>query len=673
MTGVGTYASLLAEALAATPGLDLRTYSPDPAHAQLGPLGRARLAPGRASPSRLLWLHGVLPWRLATEGVDLLHATNFIAPLLAPCPTVLTIHDLGIFRHPEFFDRAKRLYTRAMLPLAARQAAVILTVSEASRADAIDLLHIPPEKVGAVPEAASPLFKPASTEAMQRVRDRYSLRGPFIMAVGSLQPRKNLYRLLEAHQRLRERGLTVDLILVGPDQAASPALRDRIRARGSRVRWLGYVPAGDLPALYTAASVSAYVSLFEGFGLPALEALACGCPLVCAAGGALDEVVGQAALQVDPTDTEAIARTLERILVEPGLSSALRTRGVRQAAHFSWEQAARQTSRAYRKALKLDREAATLPDRPARCSSLGWAILRTLAYADVFDSPLRSQEVWRALQGVSATLGEVEHALAGDELAGRVEKQGDVHFLAGRAAVVATRAQREAAAERYFAWQGPAMELMARIPFVRMLALSGGAAHRTSLHRDDLDLFVVAKRGRAYTALVAAIVVTKLRGMRQDVCSNYVVDEDHLSIDVQHDVYTAHQLIHLWPALGEVTYRRFWQANSWVHEYFPNAAPRSLAPEGASLRSGRRQRVAERALGLAGLALELTSRAALTAYLHGRHGRAKAANLWLGPGTIKLHVRDHRGTTLQRFAERLEKLAQAFAPAAAASADDRRT
>jgi glycosyltransferase involved in cell wall biosynthesis len=662
MTGVGIYAAQLAETLDALHAFDLRLYSPDPERAQLGEQVRSRQVLGPRHRSRLAWLHLSLPWQLARDGVDLLHAPNFVGPLWSPCPTVCTIHDLALFRHPELLDWRKRLYLRTLLPIAARQAAVIIAVSEATRADVIEMLKVPAEKVVVVPEAAAAHFRPLPAQAREAIRTRYELHKPFVLAVGSLQPRKNLDRLLEAHRRLRAEGRDIELVLTGPQLDQRAPWKARLRSSAADgVRYLGYVPAADLPALYGAASASAYVSLFEGFGLPALEAMACGCPLVVSRGSALDELVGDAGVRVDPTKVEQIHEALAELLDDPARAASVSERGRARAAHFSWTHTAQTTARVYRRALKLDRPSPAqhvLPERPTGCSQLSWAILRTLAYADVFDSPLRRDEIWRALQGVRATQSEVEaELLQSSALAQRVERTGELYHLAGRSKIVDIRVQREEAAERYFARQGPALKVMTSIPFVRLLALSGGAAHRTSLKRDDLDLFVVAARRRAWTTLALSMGVTKLLGMRRDVCANYVVDEEHLAIAVQHDVYTAHQLIHLWPVLGEVTYRRLWAANSWVGEFFPNAGPRSLAPEGEGLQPHALQTWGERLLNVAGIGVELSVQAVLGNYLRFRHGKEKAANLWLGPGTIKLHVNDHRGVTLERFSERLKRLA----------------
>jgi alpha-1,3-rhamnosyl/mannosyltransferase len=648
MTGVGRYATELARALAGAPDLELYLLHPDPAEARggLGPEASGRLwhreAPAR---SRLAWLHLALPQLALDQGLDLLHATNFIAPLLAPCPTVLTIHDLGLFERPEWFHLPRRVYHRALLPLAARRAARIIAVSEATRQQVLAHLKVAPEKVTVVPEATSAAFRPVSEAERARVRARYGLHRPFVLALGSVQPRKNLERLVAAHARAVEGGLEVELVLAGPD-AAPPGLE------GPGVRALGYVPDGDLPGLYGAAAACAYVSLAEGFGLPALEALACGCPVVVSRAVAEASGVGDAAIVVDPLSVESIAAGLQR-----ALAAGCRPQAARVGR--TWDDVAAATAQVYRDALGLSRAPVALPERPEGTSPLGWAVLRTLAYADLFESPLDLAEVHRALHGVKATEAEVAAALASGELGGLVETREGLWFLGGQARHVATRRARERAAEAYLARQGPALSWVSGLPFVRAVALSGGAAHRTSLKRDDLDLFVVCEAKRAWTVAMLSLVTTKLLGLREDVCANYLVDAEHLHIAVQHDVYTAHQLIHLWPVLGERMYARLWSANRWVGEHFPNAAPRALAPEAPWAREPAWKRPVEQALGVLEPGLERLSRAAYTGYLRLRHG-PKAGNLWLGPGVLKLHLKDHRQPALERFAARLAGLAAAL-------------
>jgi glycosyltransferase involved in cell wall biosynthesis len=223
----------------------------------------------------------------------------------------------------------------------------------------IRILRLPPERLFVIPEAAGPAFHPQDAVAIEVVRRRYGLEGPFLLSVGSLEPGKNRERLLQAFARLQARGLKHALVVAGQRawryEGEAPLAR-RLGLADS-VRFLGHVPQADLPALYSAADLFVFPSLYEGFGLPALEALACGTPVVASNVSALPEVVGDAALQVSPLDVEALADAMERLLRDDRLRSDLRERGLERAAQFSWEKAARQTAEVYHRVVEARKEA----------------------------------------------------------------------------------------------------------------------------------------------------------------------------------------------------------------------------------------------------------------------------------------------------------------------------
>jgi glycosyltransferase involved in cell wall biosynthesis len=371
MAGAAVYTYELARALAAVDSEndyvifargdhfdDLPRMRPGP------PAGRAGLrvlkvrAPSR--PLRLLWEQTVLLWRLRQLGIDVLHSPHHTTPL-APCGyrRVVTIHDLTFFLLPERYPTTRRLYFQTMTRLSARVADAIIVPSEAVKGDVMRILGLPPERLFVIPEAAGPAFHPQDAVAIEAVRRRYGLEGPFLLSVGSLEPGKNRERLLQAFARLRARGLNHTLVVAG--QRAWRYEGDAPLARrlglADSVRFLGHVPQADLPALYSAAEVFVFPSLYEGFGLPALEALACGTPVVASNVSALPEVVGDAALQVSPLDVEALAGAMERLLRDDRLRSDLRERGLERAAQFSWEKAARQTVEVYHRVLEASKEA----------------------------------------------------------------------------------------------------------------------------------------------------------------------------------------------------------------------------------------------------------------------------------------------------------------------------
>jgi glycosyltransferase involved in cell wall biosynthesis len=309
------------------------------------------------APQPWLWTPWSLPWDLRRRSADLLHV-QYIIPPTAPCPVLTTIHDISFRRHPEWFPMKHRVLLNLLIPTAARNAAHVITGSEYTRADLIDAYDLPPEKVTVTPYAADPIYVPIDKEeARRRVKERFGLRGPFVLALGVLQPRKNLPRLIRAFGRV-SRQVPHTLALAGKPGWAHEALQRAAAASGlgSRLHFTGYVPDADLPLLYNAADLFVYPSLLEGFGLCALEAMACGTPVVTSNVTSLPEVVGDAALTIDPTDEAALAEAIHRALTDELLRARLREAGLARAAKFSWERTAAETLAVYRKVLEGELE-----------------------------------------------------------------------------------------------------------------------------------------------------------------------------------------------------------------------------------------------------------------------------------------------------------------------------
>ena len=272
----------------------------------------------------LAWYPHVLPRR--ARGADVLHCPTYRGPVRPRTPLVLTVHDVAVFRHPEAFPPWTRAYSRRVVPRVLRAARRVLAVSEFTAAELETALGVPREKICVVPNAADPVFTPDGARA----------EGDYVLAVGTLEPRKNIARTIAATA-----GLGIELRVAGARGWGG------VDARGGHVRWLGEVADEELGRLYRGALCVAYPSLYEGFGIPVLEAMASGAPVVTSAGGATEEVADGAAVLVDPLRPDAIAAGIEEAIAR---REELRARGLERARTFSWDESARLTLEAYREA-----------------------------------------------------------------------------------------------------------------------------------------------------------------------------------------------------------------------------------------------------------------------------------------------------------------------------------
>lgn len=356
LAGNETYAANLVEALAEVDGENRYTVYVTRPEAEARFAGRwPRVGVRRTLPhTPLVRIPLTLSAELRRRPVDLLHV-QYTAPPFAPCPVVATIHDLSFEHLPETFKRRSRVQLRLTVRRTARRAAHVIAPSEFTRRDLIESYGLDPARVSVVPLAAGPQFRPVEDAAeVARVRALYGIGGEYVLAVGSIQPRKNLARLVRAYADLRrERGRSnlPQLVLVGKQAWLYGETLRAVEASGAResIVLTGYVSEGHLPALYTGALCFAYPSFFEGFGLPPLEAMRCGAPVLAGDRTSLPEVVGDAGLLVDPFDTAALARALARLVDDAQLRETLRERGLRRARSFDWRDTARMTLQVYQK------------------------------------------------------------------------------------------------------------------------------------------------------------------------------------------------------------------------------------------------------------------------------------------------------------------------------------
>ncbi len=301
---------------------------------------------------RSVWMQLVLPWILRRLRPDLVHFTNYLAPLACPVPYVVSIHDMTLSLLPDCHTAKKRLLTSTLVPSVARAARLVLTPSHSTRRDVVRLLGLDPARVRVVPYAPGPGFAPQPRQP-ERLAEVHGLREPYFLYVGTLEPRKNLARALRAFSAIASALPDHRFVLAGQQGWNCADVLRAAEAAGGRVLLLGYVPEEDLPLLYAHATALVYPSLYEGFGLPVVEAMACGTPVITSRGSSLEEIAGEAALIVDPLDERALADAMLAVGSDGRLAASLRERGLQVSTRYDWSRTARETAEAYRDALEM--------------------------------------------------------------------------------------------------------------------------------------------------------------------------------------------------------------------------------------------------------------------------------------------------------------------------------
>ncbi len=332
-----------------------RRFAPDPRLA----LRLSRL-PTIKPAARILWEQVIQPFSLKKEGIDLLHSLAFVIPLASPCPSVVTIYDLSFLFYAKGFKRLNRLYLSAFTRLSAQRAKRIIAISESTKRDVVRLLKVPPERIDVVYPGVEEICRPLPQPIVADFRRKGDLPEQMILFLGTLEPRKNVVHLIKAYARFRsqweaEGGQRTKLVVAGPKGWLYEDIFAAVEALdlADDVIFPGYIPLDELPLWYNAAKVFVYPSLYEGFGLPPLEAMACGTPVIVADTSSLPEVVGQAGQTVSPQDVEGWAEAMRRVLKDEALRQAMSQRGLDQAANFSWMKMAQEMVQVYRRALDL--------------------------------------------------------------------------------------------------------------------------------------------------------------------------------------------------------------------------------------------------------------------------------------------------------------------------------
>jgi glycosyltransferase involved in cell wall biosynthesis len=280
-------------------------------------------------------------------GAHVAHGPVYVGPLFSPCPVVITLHDLSFLRHPGLLRSGSRAYLTLFTRLSARRARRAIAVSSHTAREAAQLLGLDRRRIDVIYHGVAEMFRPMPPEEVEGFRQRQRMPDRYVLYLGTLEPRKNLARLVEAFASGAPPGWV--LVLAGGKGWGYQALAQEIQSRGvvDRVLVAGYVADEDLPLLYNAATVFAYPSLYEGFGMPVLEAMACGVPVLTSNTSSLPEVAGDAALLVDPESVDEMAAGMHRLLSDASLRLQLRGRGLDRASGFRWGTTARQTAHTY--------------------------------------------------------------------------------------------------------------------------------------------------------------------------------------------------------------------------------------------------------------------------------------------------------------------------------------
>ena len=311
--------------------------------------------PARFRPARILWEQFILPIQCQWHRIDLLHSPGYVSPIALPCPSVVSIHDMNYFFFPQDWSKLALWVLKILVPLSARVSSQVIAVSQSSKRQIMKTLKISEDKINVTYNGVNEIFHSHhSRREILEMKNRMGIKGNFILSVAFSHPHKNLSRLLQAYHILRkDKGITHQLLLTGNPGRDHSELVRMVRKLGinQEVIFTGYLPDHLMPLVYQAADLFVFPSLYEGFGLPILESMACGTPVVSSNAASLPEVVGRAGILVDPHDVNKMAGAMYRVLSDKSLAQDLVKKGLKQSKRFSWVETAKETLAIYKKAM----------------------------------------------------------------------------------------------------------------------------------------------------------------------------------------------------------------------------------------------------------------------------------------------------------------------------------
>jgi len=364
MTGVGKYAQSLVKSLAEydkknhywifIKGNQCKNFNPNKENFHIIYLSNIL----HNIPIRILWEQLVLPLYLYREKIDILHSIHYTTSLLAPCKCVITFHDMTFYLFPDKHTHVKRAFYRSFIPLSIKKANRLIAVSENTKSDIQKIFNISLPKIDVIYETINSIYHILKDiDTISQIKKKYKIQGKFILYVGTLEPRKNIPRLIQAYHRLIiENKIKHQLVIAGKKGWSYQEIFNTFKSLSCNIKknviFTGYVPEEELPLLYNAANLFVYPSLYEGFGIPPLEAMACGVPVIVSNVSSLPEVVGNAGILVDPYNIEELCQAIYKIIAKEDLREILKKEGFQRVREFSRKKLAKKMLEIYEKILK---------------------------------------------------------------------------------------------------------------------------------------------------------------------------------------------------------------------------------------------------------------------------------------------------------------------------------